>query len=257
MSLNIHPTAIIESGAKIHTSVSVGPYSVIKKNVVIEENTSVGAYVLIDGDTHIGKNNTIFSHNSIGQAPQDKKYKNELTQLIIGESNTIREFCTINTGTEDDKKITMIGSHNWIMAYCHVAHDCTLGDHIIMANNSSLAGHVTLGDHSILGGFTLIHQFCHIGSHIISAVGTKIFKDVPDFLRISGEKAKPNGINTEGLKRRNFDSDQINLIKKAFKIIYKENNTANEALKILNHRDDEYSKILAKFLTNSNRGIVR
>ena len=257
MSKNIHSTAIIEDGAVIHPSVKIGPYSIIKKNVSIGENTIIGSHVVIDGVTTIGKNNHIFSHNSIGQAPQDKKYNKEETKLRIGNSNTIREFCTINTGTVQDNGITQIGSNNWIMAYVHIAHDCVIANNIIMANNSSLAGHVEIGDYAILGGFTLVHQFCKIGSHIMSAVGTKVFKDIPDFLMVHGEKASPSGLNIEGLKRRNFSSDDLNELRKAYKIIYRENNTVDEAIKILDQSNNKNIMKLIKFIKSSQRGIVR
>lgn len=257
MSKNIHPTAIIEDGANIHPSVNIGPYSIINKNVSIDENTTIGSHVVIDGITTIGKNNNIFSHNSIGQAPQDKKYNKEDTKLKIGDSNTIREFCTINTGTIQDNGITEIGSNNWIMAYVHIAHDCVVANNVILANNSALAGHVEIGDYSILGGFTLVHQFCKIGSHIMSAVGTKVFKDIPDFLMVHGEKASPSGLNIEGLKRRGFSSDELNELKKAYKIIYRDNNTADEALKILSHSKNKNINKLIEFIKSSKRGIVR
>ena len=257
MSKNIHSTAIIEDGAKIHPSVKIGPYSIINKNVSIDENTTVGSHVVIDGTTSIGKNNYIFSHNSIGQAPQDKKYKNEETFLKIGDSNTIREFCTINTGTVQDNGITQIGSNNWIMAYVHIAHDCVIADNVIMANNTSLAGHVKVDEFAILGGFTLVHQFCKIGSHIMSAVGTKVFKDIPDFLMVHGEKASPSGLNIEGLKRRDFSDDDLNELKKAYKIIFRENNTVDEALEILGQFNNKHIIKLIKFIKLSQRGIVR
>ena len=257
MSKNIHPTVIIEDGAKIHPSVKIGPYSIINNNVSIDENTIIGSHVVIDGITSIGKNNYIFSHNSIGQAPQDKKYNNEETKLKIGDSNTIREFCTINTGTIQDNGITQIGSNNWIMAYVHIAHDCVVANNTIMANNSSLAGHVEVGDYAILGGFTLVHQFCKIGSHIMSAVGTKVFKDIPDFLMVHGEKATPSGLNIEGLKRRDFSSDDLDELKKAYKIIYKKNNTVHEALEILIQSNNKHIIRLTKFIKSSQRGIVR
>lgn len=256
-TLKIHPTVIIESGAKIDDSVKIGPYSIIGKNVVIKSGTEIGSHVVIAGNTIIGKNNIIYSHNSIGQAPQDRKYKNENTKLEIGDNNTIREFCTINIGTVQDNGITRIGSDNWIMAYVHIAHDCILGDNIIMANNSSLAGHVQIDDYAILGGFTLVHQFCKIGAHIMSAVGTKVFKDIPPFVTVYGEKATPSGINVEGLKRRNFTDSDISELKKAFKIIYKKNNTALEAVRILNDISTENTNLLASFIKNSARGIVR
>ena len=223
----------------------------------IAENTTVGSHVVIDGTTLIGKNNCIFSHNSIGQAPQDKKYKNEETLLKIGDSNTIREFCTINTGTVQDNGITQIGSNNWIMAYVHIAHDCVIADNVILANNTSLAGHVEVDEFAILGGFTLVHQFCKIGSHIMSAVGTKVFKDIPDFLIVHGEKASPSGLNIEGLKRRDFSDDDLNELKKAYKIIYRENNTVDEALEILGQFNNKHIIKLIKFIKLSQRGIVR
>jgi UDP-N-acetylglucosamine acyltransferase len=256
-TLKIHPTVIIESGAKFDDSVKIGPYSIIGKNVVINSGTEIGSHVVITGNTIIGKNNIIYSHNSIGQAPQDKKYKNEKTKLEIGDNNTVREFCTINIGTVQDNGITRIGSNNWIMAYVHIAHDCILGDNIIMANNSSLAGHVQIDDYAILGGFTLVHQFCKIGAHIMSAVGTKVFKDIPPFVTVYGEKATPSGINVEGLKRRNFTDSDISELKKAFKIIYKKNNTALEAIRILNDISTENTNLLSSFIKNSARGIVR
>ena len=257
MSNNIHPTAIIENGANIHPSVKIGPYTIINNNVSIDENTIIGSHVVIDGITTIGKNNKIFSHNSIGQAPQDKKYNNEETKLKIGDSNTIREFCTINIGTAQDNGITQIGSNNWIMAYVHIAHDCVVADNIIMANNSSLAGHVEVGEFAILGGFTLVHQFCKIGSHIMSAVGTKVFKDIPDFLMVHGEKASPSGLNIEGLKRREFSSEDLSELKKAYKIIFRENNTVDEALEILCKSNNRHIIKLTKFIKSSKRGIVR
>ena len=257
MNSLIHSTSIIHDGAKIHESVQIGPYTIINKDVDIDEGTSIGSHVVIDGLTKIGKNNKIFSHNSIGQQPQDKKYNNEPTRLEIGDSNTIREFCTINTGTVQDEGVTRIGSHNWIMAYAHIAHDCQLANNIIMANNSSLAGHVHIDEYAILGGFTLVHQFCKIGSHIMTAVGTKIFKDVPDYMMVHGEKASPSGINLEGLKRRNFTNSEIDSIKEAYKIIYRQNNTANEAVEKLAFSSDPNIIKLASFIKNSSRGIVR
>lgn len=257
MSKNFHPTAIIENSANIHPSVKIGAYSIIKKNVSIDENTIIGSHVVIDGLTFIGKNNNIFSHNSIGQSPQDKKYNNEETKLLIGDSNTIREFCTINTGTVQDKGMTKIGSNNWIMAYVHIAHDCSIADNVIMANNSSLAGHVEIDNYAILGGFTLVHQFCKIGSHIMSAVGTKVFKDIPDFLMVHGEKASPSGLNIEGLKRRGFLSNDLNELKRAYKILYRNNNTLKEAIKILSQSKNEHTLKLIKFINSSQRGIVR
>ena len=207
----------------------------------------------------IGKNNQIFQYSSLGEAPQDKKYAGEPTLLEIGDSNTIREFCTFNRGTIQDKGTTKIGSHNWIMAYVHIAHDCTIANHAILANNSSLAGHVDIDDYAILGGFTLIHQFCKIGSHVITAVGSVVFKDIPPYVTAAGYDAKPHGINAEGLKRRGFTAESILQIKRAYKALYRNGLTLEEAkveLATMQLSTPEI-KLLTDFLNISTRGIVR
>ena len=259
MSNKIHPTAIVDPGAKLSDKVEIGPYSVIGKYVEIGEGSVIGNHVTITGHTKIGKANKIFHYCSLGEAPQDKKYNNEPTSLIIGDRNTIREFCTFNCGTAQDKTVTTIGNDNWIMAYVHIAHDCVLGNNLILANNSSLAGHVEIDDYAILGGFTLVHQFCKIGSHSITAVGSVIFKDVPPFIIAAGYNAKPNGINSEGLKRRDFSSDDIALIKKGYKVIYRDGNTINEAINILQGMTENSLAIntYIDFIEKSTRGIVR
>ena len=259
MSNKIHPTAIVDPGAKLSDKVEIGPYSVIGKYVEIGEGSVIGNHVTITGHTKIGKANKIFHYCSLGEAPQDKKYNNEPTSLVIGDRNTIREFCTFNCGTAQDKTVTTIGNDNWIMAYVHIAHDCVLGNNLILANNSSLAGHVEIDDYAILGGFTLVHQFCKIGSHSITAVGSVIFKDVPPFIIAAGYNAKPNGINSEGLKRRDFSSDDIALIKKGYKVIYRDGNTINEAINILQGMAENSLVInpYIDFIEKSTRGIVR
>ena len=259
MPNKIHPTAIVDPGAKLSDKVEIGPYSVIGKHVEIGEGSVIGNHVTITGHTKIGKANKIFHYCSLGEAPQDKKYNNEPTSLIIGDRNTIREFCTFNCGTAQDKTVTTIGNDNWIMAYVHIAHDCVLGNNLILANNSSLAGHVEIDDYAILGGFTLVHQFCKIGSHSITAVGSVIFKDVPPFIIAAGYNAKPNGINSEGLKRRDFSSDDIALIKKVYKVIYRDGNTINEAINILQGMAENSLVInpYIDFIEKSTRGIVR
>jgi UDP-N-acetylglucosamine acyltransferase len=259
MSNKIHPTAIVDPGAKLSDKVEIGPYSVIGKHVEIGEGSVIGNHVTITGHTKIGKANKIFHYCSLGEAPQDKKYNNEPTSLIIGDRNTIREFCTFNCGTAQDKTVTTIGNDNWIMAYVHIAHDCVLGNNLILANNSSLAGHVEIDDYAILGGFTLVHQFCKIGSHSITAVGSVIFKDVPPFIIAAGYNAKPNGINSEGLKRRDFSSDDVALIKKGYKVIYRDGNTINEAINILQGMTENSLAIntYIDFIEKSTRGIVR
>ena len=259
MPNKIHPTAIVDPGAKLSDKVEIGPYSVIGKHVEIGEGSVIGNHVTITGHTKIGKANKIFHYCSLGEAPQDKKYNNEPTSLIIGDRNTIREFCTFNCGTAQDKTVTTIGNDNWIMAYVHIAHDCVLGNNLILANNSSLAGHVEIDDYAILGGFTLVHQFCKIGSHSITAVGSVIFKDVPPFIIAAGYNAKPNGINSEGLKRRDFSSDDVALIKKGYKVIYRDGNTINEAINILQGMTENSLAIntYIDFIEKSTRGIVR
>ena len=255
----IHPTAIIDTTAELDSSVEVGPYAIIGANVKIDAGTRVAGHVIINGPTNIGKNNHIFQYSSLGEAPQDKKYNGEPTLLEIGDNNTIREFCTFNRGTIQDKGITKIGNDNWIMAYVHIAHDCTIGNHTILANNSSLAGHVDMDDYAILGGFTLIHQFCKIGSHVITAVGSVVFKDIPPYVTAAGYDAKPHGINAEGLKRRGFSAESILQIKRAYKALYRNGLTLEEAkieLAAMQGSTPEIA-LLTDFLNVSTRGIIR
>lgn len=258
-TVKIHPTAIIDPSAELDSSVVVGAYSVIGPHVKIDAGTNIASHVAVNGPTIIGKNNQIFQFSSLGEAPQDKKYKGEPTLLEIGNNNTIREFCTFNRGTVQDKGTTKIGNDNWIMAYVHIAHDCQIGNYTIFANNSSLAGHVDVDDYVILGGFTLIHQFCKIGSHIITAVGSVVFKDIPPYVTAAGYDAKPHGINAEGLKRRGFSADSILQIKRAYKVLYRKGLTLDEAkleLATMQLKTPEI-KILTDFLAVSTRGIVR
>jgi UDP-N-acetylglucosamine acyltransferase len=255
----IHPTAIIDPKAELDSSVEIGAYSVIGPDVRIDSGTTIGSHVTIDGPTTIGKQNRVFQFASLGAAPQDKKYAGEPTTLEIGDGNTIREFCTFNRGTVQDKGATRIGNDNWIMAYVHIAHDCQIGDHTIFANNSSLAGHVDVDDYAILGGFTLIHQFCKIGAHIITAVGSVVFKDIPPYVTAAGYDAKPHGINAEGLKRRGFSGDTVLQIKRAYKTLYRNGLTLEEAKRELQQQAATCAElgILLEFLGASTRGIVR
>jgi UDP-N-acetylglucosamine acyltransferase len=259
MTSKIHATAIIDSKAELDSSVEVGAYSIIGAGVKIDANTRVGSHAVIKGPTTIGKNNQIFQYVSLGEQPQDKKYKNEPTSLVIGDNNTIREFCTFNRGTIQDKGTTEIGNDNWIMAYVHIAHDCIVGNHTILANNSSLAGHVDIHDYAILGGFTLVHQFCQIGAHVITAVGSVVFKDIPTYVTAAGYDAKPHGINTEGLKRRGFTSEEITQIKRAYKVLYRKGLTLEEAKKEVVSMQATCDKIqlLSDFLNLTKRGIIR
>lgn len=255
----IHPTALVDAKAELDSSVEVGPFSIIGPGVRIDAGTRVASHVVIKGPTTIGKDNQIFQYSSLGEVPQDKKYKDEPTLLEIGDGNTIREFCTFNRGTVQDKGTTKIGNHNWIMAYVHIAHDCQVGNHTIFANNSSLAGHVDVHDHAMLGGFTLIHQFCKIGSHVITAVGSVVFKDIPPYVTAAGYDAKPHGINSEGLKRRGFTADNILQIKRAYKTLYRNGLTLEQAKQQLGEQQQSHPELtlLVDFLQQSTRGIVR
>ena len=254
----IHSTALIHPKSKLHPTVKVGAYSVVGENVQIDEGSEIGNFVTLAGNTTIGKDNKIYHYCSLGEIPQDKKFDNEKTFLSIGDGNTIREFCTFNVGTIGGGGITKIGNNNWLMAYVHIAHDCKLQNNIILANNTSLAGHVEIDDFAILGGFTLVHQFCKIGAHIITSVGTIILKDIPPFIIAAGTNAKPNGINLEGLKRRNFTTQSISDIKKAYKVIYREGNTIETANKILVKLAKKTYEVnlFVDFIDKSIRGLI-
>ena len=259
MTSKIHPTAIIDAKAELDSSVEVGAYSVIGAGVKVGADTRIGSHVVLQGPTCIGKNNQIFQFSSLGEQPQDKKFRDEPTTLEIGDNNTIREFCTFNRGTIQDKGVTKIGHDKWIMAYVHIAHDCTIGNNTIMANNSSLAGHVDIHDYAILGGFTLIHQFCKVGAHVITAVGSVVFKDIPPYVTASGYDANPHGINAEGLKRRGFSAESIVQIKRAYKALYRNSLTLDEAKIELAEMQKNCPEIqlLTAFLNASTRGIIR
>ena len=253
----VHTTAIIEQGAKLAKDVKIGPYAIIGPHVEIGEGTTVGAHAVITGHTRIGRNNRIFQFVSLGEVPQDKKYAGEPTRLEIGDHNTIREFCTFNIGTAQDAGVTRVGSHNWVMAYVHIAHDCIVGDHTVMANNTTLAGHVEIGDHAILGGLTAVHQFCQIGAHVITGGGTIVYKDIPPYVTAAGQPAKPHGINSEGLKRRGFMPEQLATLKRAYKILYRDGLTLQEALQQLDAMKAPEVDLLTDFLRKAERGIIR
>lgn len=258
-SSNIHATAIIDPSAQIHPSVHIGPYSVIGADVKIGAGTKIANHVTISGPTIIGEDNQIYQYACLGEAPQDKKYKGEPTLLEIGDRNTIREFCTFNRGTVQDKNTTKIGDDNWIMAYVHIAHDCIVGNHTIIANNSTLAGHVDIHDYAILGGFTLVHQYCKVGAHVITAVNTVVFKDIPPYVTAAGYDAKPHGINAEGLKRRGFSAETILHIKRAYKALYRQNLSFSEAKDVLVEMQmiTPEIKLFSDFFEVATRGIVR
>ncbi|WP_074200939.1 acyl-ACP--UDP-N-acetylglucosamine O-acyltransferase [Sulfurivirga caldicuralii] len=255
----IHPTALIDPKAQLDEGVRVGPYSIINGDVHIGAGTIVGPHVVIQGPTRIGEDNHFYQFGSIGAAPQDKKYHGEPTRLVIGNGNTFRENVTLNRGTVQDRGETTIGDDNWIMAGVHIAHDCVVGNHTIFANASALAGHVEVHDWAILGGYTLVHQFCRIGAHSFCGMGSVINQDVPDFVVVSGNLAEPRGINTEGLKRRGFTREQMAIIKKAYRILYRTGNRLEQALEEIELINDAQGTLdsLIAFLKNSRRGIVR
>lgn len=256
----IDPTVIIDPDSKIGKDVSIGPYSIIGPDVTIGDNTWVGSHVVIKGPVKIGNSNRIFQFCSIGDDPQDKKYRDDGNSVLeIGDRNVIREFCSINRGTDLGGGKTIIGHDNWIMAYVHIAHDCIVGSHTVFANNATLAGHVLIDDYVTLGGFTGIHQFCHIGRYCFTAIASVIVKDVPPYLLVSGNTAKPSGLNREGLKRHDFSSETINKLRKAYKIVYREGLTVKQALKALQNLTAESEEVahFAEFIEKSQRGIVR
>ncbi len=254
-----HPTALIHPNAKLAADVQVGAYSIIGEHVEIGAGTNIGPHVVINGHTRIGKNNRIFQFSSLGEIPQDKKYAGEPTRLEIGDDNTIREFCTFNLGTSQDVGVTRVGNKNWIMAYVHLAHDCQVGNNTIFANNAQLAGHVTVEDYAILGGFTVVHQFCQIGSHVITGMGTILFQDIPPYFTVSGNPAAPHGINSEGLKRRGFSSGAVMAIKRAYKTLYKSGLSLEDAKTAISEQLGEHPELqlLSDFLSRTERGIVR
>ena len=255
----IHETAIIHPGADLDETVSVGPYTIIGEHVSIAAGTSVAAHVVINGHTHIGRDNQIFQFCSLGEVPQDKKYAGEPTRLEIGDRNVIREFCTFNLGTAQDVGVTRLGNDNWIMAYVHIAHDCQVANHTVFANNASLAGHVQIGDYVILGGFTGVHQFCKIGAHVMTGISSVVFKDIPPYVMAAGQPAAPHGINAEGLKRRGYSVTALAGLKRAYKILYRDGLTFDEAqirLRELVSEVPEVAPLLA-FLAQSERGIIR
>ena len=255
----IDPRAAIDPKAELDEGVIVGPFSVIGAGVRIAAGTEIGPHVVIRGETTIGRDNRIFQFASIGEDPQDKKYAGEPTRLEIGDRNQIREFTSIHRGTVQDEGITRIGNDNLLMAYTHVAHDCQVSNHAIMANAASMGGHVQLGDWAILGGFTIVHQFCRVGAHSFCAMGSAVSKDVPPFVMVGGHPAKPHGLNSEGLKRRGFDSQQISAIKRAYRILYQSGKRLEEAVTSIEAEagDNAELQLFAGFLRQSERSIVR
>jgi len=255
----IDEKAIIDINTEIAEDVRIGPFSVIGADVHIDAGTIIGPHVVIKGPISIGKENRIYQFASIGEDPQDRKYANEVTRLEIGDRNTIREYCTMHRGTKQDQGVTRIGNDNLFMAYTHVAHDCVIGNNVIMANGASLAGHVHLDDHAILGGFTLVHQFTQIGQFSFSAMGSAITQDIPPYVMVGGRPTRPHGINSVGMERWGATPEAIRLIRKAYKILYKSNlklEDAIEEMEDLAGDSDELSNMVS-FLRNVTRGILR
>ncbi len=255
----IDPRSIIDPSAVIADDVEIGPWTIVGPNVHIGAGTVIASHVVIKGPTTIGVNNKIFQFSTIGDDTPDLKYQGEDTRLVIGDNNVIREGVTIHRGTVQDRGETSIGNDNLLMAYVHVGHDSIIGNHCILVNNVALAGHVTMGDWSILSGYTLVHQFCYIGAHSFSGMGTAIGKDVPAYVTVTGSPATVKGINVEGLKRRGFSSDAITAIRRAYKLIYRQGLTVEEALEKLQvmREVNEEIDLLIDSLTLSERGIVR
>lgn len=256
----IHPSAVINPSAKIHENVEIYAYAIVGANVEIDSGTIVESHAVIQGPTKIGKNNHIYSFALIGGDPQDISYEvGQESNLVIGDDNQIREFCTINRGTEKEESITRIGSNNLFMAYVHIAHDCSIGNHIIMSNNTSLAGHVHIQDWAILGGFTLVKQFCLIGMHTYIGMGCQINKDIPSYMLASGVQTRVRSINAEGMRRRGFSKNAIAAIKRAFKIVYRDSRLLDQSLKKLEETESDHIEVLqfVACIRSSKAGIMR
>jgi UDP-N-acetylglucosamine acyltransferase len=255
----IHETALVDEAAELADDVEVGAFSIIGPLVKIGPGSRIGPHVVVTGRTTIGSNTRIFQFCSIGEEPQDKKYDGEDTELIIGDNNTIRELCTFSRGTVQEGGKTIIGNNNWIMACVHIAHDCILGDNIIMANNASLAGHVTVGDWAILSGYSLIHQFCSVGEHSFTSFASHVNQSIPPYVTVSGEKARAKGVNTEGLRRRGYSPEQIQQVRRAYKVLYRSGLPLEEARAKLEEMAKEHEEIVPwiDFLETTEKSFIR
>lgn len=255
----IDPRAVVQANATLGENVSIGAFSIIGPDVTLGEATWVGPHVVITGRTTIGRNNEIYQFCSVGDAPQHLGYKGEDTELVIGDGNVFRENCTINRGSAAGRGVTTIGDDNFIMAYVHIAHDCNVGSHTIFANCASLAGHVEVGDYAVLGGFSLVHQFCRIGAHSITGIGTVCLKDVPPYIVAAGNTAEPHGVNIKGLQRRNFSHDVTTQLQRAYRTVYRSDLTLHAAIEKLEQNPDDVPEVryLVDFLKCSERSIIR
>ncbi len=260
---SIHATAIVEPGAMIADDVTVGPYTIVRSGVRIGAGTSIGPHCVIEGRTTIGSNNRIFQFCSLGAEPQDKKYAGESTELRIGDANTIREFCTFNVGTVQGGGVTRIGHRGWIMAYVHIAHDCLVGDDTILANNTTLAGHVELGDFAFIGGLTGVHQFVKIGAHAMAGFASAVSQDVPPFMTVDGNPLSVRGFNIEGLRRRGFDAQRLAAVKQMHRLLYRSGHTLEQAraeiAELATTMPDAAVDVasMSDFLARVTRGIAR
>ncbi|HKU87022.1 MAG TPA: acyl-ACP--UDP-N-acetylglucosamine O-acyltransferase [Casimicrobiaceae bacterium] len=255
----IHPTALVDAGARIAGDVAIGAYSIVGPDVTIGAGTRIGPHVVVTGRTTIGARNHIFQFASVGEIPQDRKYGGEPTATVIGDDNVVREFVTIHAGTAQDRGVTTIGNGNWFLAYTHVAHDCVVGDATTFSNNAQIAGHVTIGDYAVLGAYAGVHQFCRVGAHAMLAAGAIVLQDVPPFVTASGYPAKPAGTNNEGLRRRGFSAADIATVRRAYKTLYREGLPLEQARTALAQAAKGAPLLapLVAFLETSNRGIVR
>jgi len=255
----IHQTALIDRQAEIDSDVEIGPYSVIGAGVRIGQRTRVASHVVIEGRTSVGQGNTIYQFATIGSRPQDLKYRGEASELIIGNHNTIREYVSLNPGTAGGGMVTRVGDHNLLMMHCHIAHDCLIGSHNIIANGATLGGHVVVGDYVIVGGLVGIHQFARIGSGAILGAGSMVSKDVPPFCNATGDRARLRGLNLEGLKRRGFTTTAIDALKKAYRIIFQSKLKTKDALEKVRREVSPTAEIdiLLAFIAQSQRGICR
>lgn len=256
----IDSSAKVDAGAQLAADVEVGPWTYIGPGVEIGTGTRIGSHCIVKGPTRIGRDNRVFAFCSIGEDPQDKKFSGAgASQLEIGDRNTIREYCSINRGTPQGGGLTRLGDDNWLMAYCHIAHDCKVGNHTVFANNATLAGHVEIHDYVILGGFTGVHQFCRMGESSFSAIAAAVVRDVPPYIIVNGNNAEPRSINREGLKRRGFSPESIAALKRAYRTLYRQGNSLEDALKLLEVERDAFPEVarLLDFVRSSVRGIVR
>jgi UDP-N-acetylglucosamine acyltransferase len=255
----IDARAIVSPEARLAPDVAVGPFSIIGPQVQIGARTVIGPHAVVNGPTSIGEDNRIFQFASIGDAPQDKKYRGEPTQLVIGHRNVFRESCTINRGTTHDQGVTRIGSDNLFMAYSHVAHDCVIGNNTIFANSVAMGGHVEVGDWAILGGLVAVHQFTKIGAHAFLGGGAILSRDVPPYVMVAGNPAVPHGVNAEGLRRRGFTDEQIRNIREAYRVLYRSDLRLAEALARLAPVAEQHSEIrtFVEFIHGSTRSLVR